>query len=589
MLPLVAVVAVLACLLAPSAAAAQATAPKRPTATGRGGAVATVDALATRAALGALRSGANAVDAAVVAAGVLGVTEPYSCGIGGGGFMMIYRAADRRVRTVDSREAAPDGFGPRSFLDPATGRPIPTAEAITSGLSVGVPGTVRGWLEALRRYGTYSLARAMRPAIRVARRGFVVDETFAQQTRDNLERFRAFTSTRRLFLERDGTEYDPGDVLRNPDLARTYERIGRRGVNGFYAGPIARAIVDTVRRPPVAPGATRNVRPGVMSAGDVADYDAHLRRPTRVSYRGLDVYGMGPPSSGGPTVGEALNILEGFDLRALGREAALHRFLEASKLAFADRGAYVADPEYFDVPLAGLLSESFAGERRALIGERALPAPQRAGDPYDDQQDPSPSGRPAPAVSVARTGSTTHLTVSDRRGNVVAYTFTIEQTGGSGIVVPRRGFLLNNELTDFEFTPPAPNAPEGTKRPRSSIAPTIVLREDRPLLAVGSPGGSTIITTVLQVLVERLDLGRSLPDAIAAPRASQRNTASVTAEPGFIASPEAQALAARGHRFTAMAEIGAATGVEFLATGRVVAAAEPRRRGGGAAAVERRR
>ncbi|MDP9400666.1 MAG: gamma-glutamyltransferase, partial [Actinomycetota bacterium] len=556
-------------------------------ATGRGGAAATVDALATQAAVRALRGGADAVDAAVVAAAVLGVTEPYSCGIGGGGFMVLYRAGDRRVRTVDSREAAPDGFGPRSLLDPA-GRPLPFAEAVTSGLSVGVPGTVRGWDEALRRFGTYDLARALRPAIRIARRGFAVDPTFAEQTRTNLERFAAFTSTRRLFLERDGTEPDPGDVLRNPDLARTYRRIARRGVQGFYTGSVARAIVDTVRRPPVVPGTTRTVRPGAMSTGDLADYDAQVRRPTRVGYRDVDVFGMAPPSSGGATVGEALNVLEAFDLRALGREPALHRFLEASRLAFADRNAYVGDPEYVDVPLAGLLSESFAGERRALIGERALPSPQRPGNPYDDQDDPSPSGPPVAGASLARSGSTTHLTVSDRRGNVVAYTFTIEQTGGSGIVVPGHGFLLNNELTDFEFTPPAPNAPEGGKRPRSSIAPTIVLRGGRPVLAVGSPGGATIITTVLQVLVERLDLGRSLPDAIAAPRASQRNGPTTQAEAAFIASPEGQALAARGHQFAATPEIGAATGIELLPDGRVVAAAEPQRRGGGAAAVERR-
>ena len=307
-----------------------------------------------------------------------------------------------------------------------------------------------------------------------------------------------------------------------------------------------------------------------------------------MTYRGLDIWGMGPPSSGGSTVGETLNILEGYRDLAADRTQALHLFLEASRFAFADRSAYVADPDFFDVPLAGLLSDAFAGERRALINpKKAATSPVPPGNPYDDEGGP---GLASADVSHPRQ-STTHLVVSDRQGTVVSYTFTIESTGGNGIVVPGYGFLLNNELTDFDYgSETHPNRADGGKRPRSSMSPTIVTRNGQPVYAVGSPGGSTIIPTVAQVLLERLDLGASLPEAIARPRAAQRNTATTTAEPAFISSPEGQALAdpsKYGHTFTPMAEIGAVTGLEFLPGGRVLAAAEPVRRGGGSAAVVR--
>ncbi len=294
---------------------------------------------------------------------------------------------------------------------------------------------------------------------------------------------------------------------------------------------------------------------------------------------------MGPPSSGGSTVGEVLNVLEGYDDLDADRTRALHLLLEASRYAFADRGAYLADPEFFDVPLAGLLSDDFAAERRALIDpEHAAASPVEPGDPTDNAAD---AGRGHADVSHPRQ-STTHLVVSDRRGTVVSYTFTIESIGGNGIVVPGYGFLLNNELTDFDYADPdRPNAPAPGKRPRSSMSPTIVTRHDRPFLAVGSPGGSTIPGTVLSVLVNRLDLGATLPEAIAAPRAVERNGAASTAEPAFVASPEGQALVAQyGHAFTPMDEIGAATGIELGRHGSVLAAAEPQRRGVGSAAVE---
>ena len=551
-----------------------------PTAIGSGGAVATVETLASEAAVEALRGGANAVDAAVVAAAVLGVTEPFSCGIGGGGFMVI-RTSDGSVTTIDHRETAPAAMRPDSFF--AGGVPLPFNDARYSGLSAGVPGTVRGWEEALNRFGTMSLEEALRPGIAVARDGFVVDETFFSQTQQNLDYFDDVPSTRALYLDPDGTPRDVGTVLRNLDLARAYERIGHLGAKGFYRGAIAAAMVESVRHPPVAPEANHVWRAGLMTMRDVKDYTAPEREPTRVGYGGLDVYSMGPPSSGGSTDGEALNILEGFDLDASDRAQALHFFLEASRFSFADRNAYVADPDYFDVPLRGLLSEGFAAERRALIDpDHAATSPVPPGNPY-----PYDTAGQA-AATAEQSETTTHLTVSDRWGNVVSYTYTIESTGGNGVVVPDWGFLLNNELTDFNFDSLThPNRVEGGKRPRSSMSPTIVLDDGQPFLALGSPGGSMIITTVLQILVDRLDLGATLPQAIAAPRASQRNTLLTAAEPAFINSPEGQALVTRfGHGFSTTAEIGAATGIEFLGGGRVLAAAEPQRRGGGSAMVE---
>jgi gamma-glutamyltranspeptidase/glutathione hydrolase len=579
--PFFALIAALMVLAAPVAATAGSVEPaKEPTAIGRGGAAATVDLLATQVAVEALRNGANAIDAAVVAAAVLGVTEPFSCGIGGGGFMVI-RTDSGEVTTIDGREKAPAAMQPDSFFE--EGRPLPFNDARFSGLSAGVPGTVRSWDVALRRYGTMSLAQALQPAIRIARNGFVVDETFFSQTQPNVDFFDDVPSTEALYLDADGTPRDIGTVLRNPDLARAYERIARLGTNGFYRGAIADAMVEAVQDPPIAPDANHTWRSGVMTMRDVQAYAAPERQPTRVGYRGLDVYGMGPPSSGGSTVGEALNILEGFDLDAADRTQALHLFLEASRFSFADRNAYLADSDFFDVPLAGLLSDEFAAERRELI------------DPDHAATSPVPPGNPHPydtageaAATATQSETTTHLTVSDRWGNVVSYTFTIESTGGNGVVVPGWGFLLNNELTDFNFDSLThPNRVEGGKRPRSSMSPTIVLSDGEPLLALGSPGGSTIITVALQILVDRLDLGASLPEAIAAARASQRNTVTTVAEPAFSDSPEGQALTAEyGHVFSSTAEIGAATGLEFLADGRVLAAAEPTRRGGGSAMVE---
>ena len=560
---------------------------KTPVATGSGGAVATISEQASMSALDILNKGGNAVDAAVAAAATLGVTDPFSCGIGGGGFMVIYLAKDKRVITIDHREMAPAAFTPAVFLD--NGKEIDFEKAVASGAAVGVPGTVRGWHEALERYGTMQFKQVLAPAIDVASKGFTANETFSHLTRENERKFQQFSTTSALYL-RNGKAVTPGTQLRNPDMAKAYREIAARGYKAFYEGPMAHAIVGAVNQPPVAKGAS--VRPGRMTLADLANYEARIRQPVVSSYRGYAIYGMPLPSSGGVAVAEALNILEGYDLKALPRANAEHLYLEASRLAFADRDAYLADPEYVDAPVPGLLSKEYAARRRALIDPQRAGREAAAGDPYLFQDDPSIPLRPqAPPQRALQKESphTTHLTVSDKDGNVVSYTFTIESWGGSGIVVPGYGFLLNNEMTDFDFSGPRPNVPEAGKRPRSSMAPIIVLKDGKPAFTIGSPGGSTIITTVLQTIVNHVDFGMPMFDAINAPRLSERNGAATSVEPGFAGSAQAKALEAFGHKWEERAEeIGAANAIVFNPDGTVTAVSEGKRHGVGTALVQRR-
>ncbi|MCW2839159.1 MAG: ggt [Aeromicrobium sp.] len=591
-----AAVAVTAALLTVSPPGAEAAAAKssKSTARGTGGAVSSVDANASRIGRDVLKHGGNAADAAVAMASALGVAEPYSAGIGGGGYFVYYDAARKKVSTIDGRETAPAGITRNAFIDPATGKPYPfTPQLVSSGVAVGVPGTVATWDGALKRFGTTTLKQALAPSIALARKGFVVDATFRNQTLDNADRFAAFPDTAALFLP-GGDAPKVGTRFRNPDLARTLTSIAKRGPNAFYRGVVARDIARVVRSPRKDPASTLPAPAGTMTAKDLARYRIRTQSPTRVSYRGLDVYGMAPSSSGGIAVGEALNILETYRLgggKRLGRS--LHLYLEASARAFADRAKYVGDPKYFKVPTKTLLSQKFANSRRCTINAtRASARPVAAG---------SLSGRGCGSVVKTQEKpdtenvSTTHLSVVDKWGNAASYTLTIEQTGGSGMTVPRRGFLLNNELTDFTAAYDAkdPNRIIPGKRPRSSMSPTIVLKNGKVKYVVGSPGGATIITTVLQILVNRIDLGMTLPQAVAAPRASQRNAASTPTEPEFISrysrllAPYGQQLTPSGDQFTSAAEIGAAAAIEVDGRGRMTAVAEPVRRGGGTARVVR--
>ncbi|BCJ41770.1 gamma-glutamyltranspeptidase [Actinoplanes ianthinogenes] len=565
--------------------AAAATVTKTPTARGYGGAIATVDADATAAGLEVLRRGGNAVDAAVAAAATLGVTEPFASGIGGGGFFVYYDARKHRVFTIDGREAGPATMTSTYFVNPATGLPYAFDEARVSGLSVGVPGTLATWESAARQWGTRSLSSALTDAAEVADRGYTVDAEFRRQVTENAAAFGQFDATKALYLP-GGAPPAVGTTIRNPDLADTYREIARKGTGAFYRGDIAEDLLATVTNPPVSgsPAApwAYPIRPGRLTASDLAKYRVRHPAPTRSGYKGLTVYGMSTPSSGGTAVGEALNILEASPLDSASTVEKLHYYLEASALSFADRGRYVGagTPQS---TLRKLISDRWAAGRACQINpDKALVKPVAPG--------PS-SCTPATAAATPDTGmSTTNLTVADKWGNVVEYTLTLEQFGGNGMVVPGRGFMLNNELTDFNFTGTQgtfddPNLPGPGKRPRSSMSPTIVLKDGKPFLAVGAPGGSTIITTVLQIIYGRLELGLTLPQALAAPRAAQRNTAGIQAEPAFHTTYGPQ-LTALGHVFGPDApEIGAATAIEFTRHGGQLAVAEPVRRGSGSAAV----
>ncbi len=568
---------------------------KTPIATGTGGAVASINESASQSALKILNQGGNAIDAAVAAAATLGVTDPFSCGIGGGGFMLIYLAKEKRFVVLDHRETAPASV--RSDIFTENGKAIAWEDAVSSGRSVGVPGTVRAWDEALKRYGSMQFKQVLAPAIQTAEQGFKISPIFHHLNSGAAKKFALYSSSSALYLH-EGKPLPIGYAFKNPDLAKTYKILAQAGANAFYRGKIADALLNTVNNPPVHGNA--KVRPGNMTQADLLNYEVRTRLPLHSTYRGYDLYALGAPSSGGLTVALALNILENFDTKKMSRQQVEHLYLEASRLAFADRNAYIGDPEFVDVPVAGLLSKDYSKQRAQQI--RLDQAASRAhaalpGDPYQFQQDPSVPLRPrvfagsAPAVVKEESNHTTHLTVSDKEGNIVAYTYTIEDWGGNGMVVPGYGFLLNNELSDFDFTAPHPNIPEAGKRPRSSIAPVIAFKDGKPAFTVGSPGGSTIITTVLQTIVNHIDLNMDMLRALAAPRMSERNAEQTQVEPNFIGGAQATGLARFGHQWNldkSDAEIGAASAIRFNPDGTVTAISEPARHGVGSALVQKK-
>lgn len=543
------------------------------------GMVSSARQLASEAGVEALRRGGNAVDAAAVTQFVLNVVEPYASGIGGGCFILIYDARTQAIYAIDGREEAPALYHERVFLGP-DGRPIPFADRSTGGMPVGVPGTLAAWALALERFGTFSLAEALEPAIRIAEEGFVLTELDAQILKEHAGRLARFQASAKLYLREDGTPLEAGTRLRNPDLAETFRLIAREGIRAFYEGPIADDIVRAVREAPF--------NPGVMSKLDLQLYRPVLREPVRGTYRGYEVVSMGPPTSGGAALIENLNLLEAFDLSAYGWGSvdAVHLLAEAQKVAFADRNRYLGDADYVDIPLAMLLSKPYAARRRALI------------QPFAAIPTPAPFGTPEEG-GVA----TTHFSVVDKDRNMVAVTSTIEQWFGAALVVPGRGFLLNNELTDFDAVPTfpdgtlAPNRPEGGKRvrrtalgedartlggkrPRSSMTPTLVFKDGKPYAALGSPGGSRIFGIVLNVLTNMIDFGMDPQQAITAPRIVNRN-GPTELEPGLFQNPAlVAALAARGHDVRQVEPFGGAHAVVIdPQTGQLLGGADPRRGG----------
>lgn len=480
-----------------------------------------------------LRRGGNAVDAAAAVQFALNVVEPQSSGIGGGGFMMIYLVRTGQTMVLDGREAAPSASTPDQFLGP-DGRPITFDEAHVRGTAVGVPGTVMQVVTALERFGTLSLSETLEPAVELAEGGFRVNRFLAQDIARTEGKLGSWPASAAVFLP-GGEPLGEGAVLRQPDLAATFRLLQQQGPAVFYTGEIGQAIVTT-----------QLARGGRMTLADLADYRVKDRAPVVGQFRGHQIVSSPPPSSGGLTMQQMLQLLEPLELRSKGANTtlSLHLMIEAMHLAYADRGRYMGDPDFTDVPSLGLLAPAYVDLRRALIKPNQANPEPRAGDPFAYQ---GTAGRSTPAAALVEEGlHTTHLTVVDGDGNVVSFTTTIESLWGSGIVVPGYGFLLNNELTDFAFMPGGPNQVEPGKRPRSSMTPTIVFRDGRPVLALGSPGGGTIITTVMQVLLNVVEHGMQLQDAIDAGRIASPSFPEVEWEAN-VGRAAGEGLRALGH------------------------------------------
>ena len=495
------------------------------------------DPLAAAAGAELLRAGGSAADAAAAMVIALTVVEPQSSGLGGGGFLVWYDAKTGVTHSIDGRERAPAAAGPTRFLLP-DGTPMPFQQAVPGGYSVGVPGALALVAEAHRQWGTRPWAELFAPAIRHAREGFPVTPRLSRFTDSRKAMLRADKAAARIFLDADGNAWPVGHILKQPELADTLERIAREGPDAFYKGPIGAEITKAVA------GAFAN--PATLTAADLAAYTATERAPLCRPYRQYRLCTMGPPSAGGIAVLQILKQLERFDLKKLGADNLLsqHLFAESQRLAFADREAFGADADFAPVPVEGLLSPGYIAARSALIRlDRAMPSAQAGVPPGTSARKPQ---------KLADVPSTSHMAAADAAGNVATLTSTIEGPFGSGLVAG--GFLLNNQLTDFDLDPRRADGSEGLnaiqpgKRPRSSMAPTIVYdAAGRPVAAFGAAGGATIIAQVAKALIAHLDWGLSVEDALAFPQlfADRRG---VRYEEGTRLGEMAAGLKALGHQ-----------------------------------------
>jgi gamma-glutamyltranspeptidase/glutathione hydrolase len=529
--------------------------------TARHGMVVAQEVRAARIGADVLERGGNAVDAAVATGFALAVTYPRAGNIGGGGFMVIRLAAENRDIAIDYRETAPAATTRETFLD-AQGAADPK-KSRDLGLAIGVPGTVAGLALAHRQYGSgqFTLAQLIAPALALARDGIPVEDDTADSLPLVQERLARWPSSAKIFLRPGGGVLAPGDRLVQADLARTLDAIARGGPRAFYEGPIADRIVAAV-----------NAAGGLMTHDDLKNYRAVERPVIRGTYRGYDIVSMPPPSSGGALLIEMLNVLEGFTLRA-GDPDTLHLMIETMRYAYADRARLLGDPDFVKMPIAGLTSKRYAAALRAMINrERAQPSLAiRGGDPASFEGD-----------------NTTHFSVVDRFGNAVANTYTLNLSYGVGLVAEGTGVLLNNELDDFAAAPGAPNAfaligfdanaPGPNKRPLSSMTPTIVLKDGKPFLVTGSPGGSRIITVVLQVLLNVIDHGMMLAKAVQAPRIHHQWLPDEVVVEAGLPTAVVAALQARGHRLAVRPPLGSTNSIMITPDG-LVGAADTRTRG----------
>jgi gamma-glutamyltranspeptidase/glutathione hydrolase len=522
------------------------------------------EARAARAAADVLQRGGNAVDAAVAAGFMLAVTLPRAGNLGGGGFMLVYLAKERKTVAIDYRETAPAGTERDVFLD-SNGEAVP-AKSRDSGLGIGVPGTVAGFCLALKKYGSgkFSLAELVAPAVAAARDGIDVADDLADSLPRAQARLARFPASAKIFLRPDAAALQPGDRLVQADLAAVLEAIGREGERAFYEGPVAEKIVASVR----AAG-------GRMTLEDLKAYRAIEREPLHGAYRGYEIVAMPPPSSGGVHIIELLNILEGFPLAEQGANSAasIHLMAEAMKMAYADRAEYLGDPDYVAVPVKGLTSKAYAKRLRAEISlKRARPATEIK------------ALNPLPYES----SETTHFSIADGEGNAVANTYTLNFSYGLGLVAEGTGILLNNELDDFAAGPGAPNAygllggaanaPGPGKRPLSSMAPTMVFRDGELELVTGSPGGSRIITIVTGIILEFIDFGMNIAEATAAVRIHHQLQPDVLQVESGLSEDTLRLLQVLGHRVAVLGSWGSAESIVRL-NGMLMGASDTRQRG----------
>lgn len=530
--------------------------------------VAAANPLAAEAGRDVIAAGGNAIDAMVAVQSVLGLVEPQSSGLGGGAFLVYYNAKSGKLTTLDGRETAPMEASPKLFLDDK-GQPLKFMDAVIGGRSVGTPGTVRLLEEAHKRYGRAEWTSLLKPAEKLATEGFKVSPRLASLIASEGDRLKKYEA-RSYFFDAFGAPLQTGAALKNPAYAETLAAIAKGGADAFYKGRIAEAIVKTVRE------TTDN--PGVLSLSDLSNYRVIEREPVCFTYRTLDVCGMGPPSSGGIAIGQMLGMAENFDLKSLGpKNVESWRIIgDAQRLAFADRERYVADTDFVPLPIKGLLDKTYLGERAKLLdGDKALATDAiKAGEPEWDHA--LLFGRDA-ALELP---STSHFVIADKEGNLVSMTTTIESGFGSRLMT--NGFLLNNELTDFSFKThdgglPIANRVEPGKRPRSSMAPTIVMKDGKPLLAIGSPGGSQIIGYVGQALIAYIDWGMPVEAIVAQPHLINR-FGTYDIEAGTSAEELVGPLKALGYEVKPGEMNSGLHAIELTAQG-FVGSADPRREG----------
>ena len=461
----------------------------------RHGMVAAAKPQASQVGIDILKAGGNAVDAAVAVGFALGVLEPNASGIGGGGFMLIWLADSGTIVFIDSRGKAPAAATQDMYELDENGKVIPDARgfdpAVVGGKAVAVPGEVDGLLIALEKYGSMSRQQVIQPAIEHARQGLQVSEVFANMIVDNYDVIQAFPASEEIYLT-DGFPKQVGELVVNTDLANTLQLIADQGRDAFYHGPVAQAIVEAVQ----ADG-------GLITLQDLAGYEVSFRTPVIGDYRGYGIISAPPPSSGGTHVIELLNIMENFNLSIMGRNSArsIHAWAEAMRLMYTDRAMYMGDSDFVDVPIEGLTSKHYARSQFERIDMNSVMDPQPPGDPWPTES-----------------GSTTHFSVADADGNMVAYTKTINHFFASGITVPGTGILLNDQMDDFDKRPGQANSIIAGKKPLSSMSPTFLLKDGKPFAAIGSPGGKRIITTMALLISNLVDFDMGIQAAIDEPR-----------------------------------------------------------------------